>query len=159
VLVSIVAVGCSAPAQPANTPEDKAAIDKLRSDFVAAFSAGDAEGIGKLYTEDAIAFPGNQPTATGRTSIVQFNKGTFDSMTMPKIEVTPQETLLRGDWAIDRGTFVFSATPKAGGPAITAPGRYLILLQKQSDGSWKIIRDMDNSDMPPPPPPPAAAQK
>jgi len=35
-------------------------------------------------------------------------------------------------------------TPKAGGESIQLEGKYLVVFQKQPDGSWKAARDIWN---------------
>lgn len=41
-------------------------------------------------------------------------------------------------------------TPKTGkGKPMSDKGKYIVVLQKQADGSWKIVRDISNSDLPP----------
>jgi len=32
---------------------------------------------------------------------------------------------------------------------MSTEGRYLVVLQRQADGSWKIARDIDNTATPP----------
>jgi ketosteroid isomerase-like protein len=39
-------------------------------------------------------------------------------------------------------------TPRAGGTAINDEGKYLVVVQRQTDGSYKVARDIDNSSMP-----------
>jgi ketosteroid isomerase-like protein len=34
------------------------------------------------------------------------------------------------------------------GPEIKDKGKYLTAWQRQSDGGWKIVRDINNSDLP-----------
>jgi ketosteroid isomerase-like protein len=34
------------------------------------------------------------------------------------------------------------------GASVEDHGKYLVILKRQSDGSWKMARDMDNSDRP-----------
>jgi ketosteroid isomerase-like protein len=34
------------------------------------------------------------------------------------------------------------------GPVMKDTGKYLTVWKHQADGSWKIIRDIDNSDLP-----------
>ncbi len=37
---------------------------------------------------------------------------------------------------------------KEGGEAVTVDGKYMTILQRQPDGSWKIHRDIVNSNVP-----------
>jgi uncharacterized protein (TIGR02246 family) len=156
-LISIVALlalaGCTTSTnQPApSTEADQAQIDKLRDAFIVAFNAGDAEAIADLYAPDAVVMPQNQQAVTGHDAIVNVNKAMFDQYT-PKISITSIETKIFGDVAFDRGTYTIELTPKAEGNPISDEGKYLIIIQRQADGSWKVIRDIDNTSKPAPPP-------
>jgi len=155
-LVLAASIACAAPAsdsaQPqANHEQDMAAIDKIRAAFVTAWKAGDAGAIANLYAEDATVMPANQPTASGHDAIMQYNAGFFEQFTPSDFQVMPEETKVIGDTAFDRGMYKLMATPKAGGESISDHGRYLILLQRQADGSWKVTKDIDNNDAPPAP--------
>ncbi len=160
VLFGIIAMAACAPSAPeANAPADVAALGAVRDAFIKAFNAADAVAIGALYTTDAIAMPGHNATLTGQPAIVAYNKGLFDQMTA-KIEVMSDETRTMGNFGFDRGRYKMTMTPKAGGPAISDEGRYVVMLAKGTDGSWKVTRDIDNSSIPmpsPTPPPPSRA--
>jgi uncharacterized protein (TIGR02246 family) len=145
-------------AKPATTTEqDTAAIARGRDAYVAGWKAGNATDIASGYTSDALAFPANQPTVTGRDAITKFNDDFFRQFTPDDIKLTPEETKVMGDWAFDRGTYHVVATPKVGGDHVTEDGRYLVLLQRQADGSWKMARDIDNTIKPTPAPEAAPA--
>lgn len=148
-------VACAPAAPEMNAPGDLTAINALRSSFVAAFNAADADAIGKLYTADAVAQGNHRPSDTGTAAIVASNKATFEQMTA-KIELTPEETKTMGSFGFDRGTFKITMTPKAGGAPMNDEGRYLVLLEKGVDRSWRVSRDIDNSTLPMPMPPPPA---
>jgi len=156
----IFAISACASAPEANAPQDIAALGAIRDGYVKAFNAADANAIGALYTSDAIAMPGHNATLTGQAAIVAYNQGLFDHMTA-RIEITPDETRTMGNFGFDRGRYKLTMTPKAGGPAVSDEGRYIVMLEKGANGSWKVTRDIDNSSvaMPAPAPPPPAPAK
>ena len=59
------------------------------------------------------------------------------------------QTVVSGDLAYQRGTFTVEATPKAGGNKTRTSGTFLRIYRRQPDGSWRMTRDMFNSDQPP----------
>jgi ketosteroid isomerase-like protein len=63
-------------------------------------------------------------------------------------DLTSTEVQVVGPWAFDRGAYRWRGIPRAGGEPIEDHGKYLVILQRQPDGSWKVARDMDNSDRP-----------
>jgi uncharacterized protein (TIGR02246 family) len=153
-LTAIVALGACAPAAPEmNAQADITAVNALRSSFVAAFNANDADAIGNLYAADAVRAGNHQPTASGRPAIIAADKAAFAQMAM-RIELTPEETKTMGSFGFDRGTYKMTIAPKAAGAPMNDEGRYLVLLEKGADGAWKVSRDIDNSSMPMPMPPP-----
>lgn len=162
---TLALAGCGAAEPKIDLQAEKAAVDKLRDDFVAAFNAGDAMKIGELYAEKAVMMPNEKPTVTGRAAIVDYNKATFEQASA-KISITPANTTFskEGDVAIDEGTYMINVLPKAtGAQPITDEGRYLVILRK-TEGKWQVIDDIDNRPIaatPPPPPPakPKAASK
>jgi ketosteroid isomerase-like protein len=52
------------------------------------------------------------------------------------------------DWGYATGTYTFEMTPKKGGAPIKGFGKFLTILEKQKDGSWKISRDIFNYNAP-----------
>lgn len=157
-VLTLALAGCSAPAEKAEPEKtadpqaDKAAVDKLRDDFMAAFNAGDADKIGELYSEDAVAMGGDRPTLQGRAAIVENNKQMFTQFST-KIAITPLQTKTSGDLAYDQGTYTMEMTPKApGGKPAMEEGRYVVVLHREGT-VWKVIADIDNKN---PPPAPAA---
>lgn len=148
VIALAVAVGaCAAPPPPDTSAADTAAINALRDAWMTAYNAADADGVANLYTEDAIDMPSQQPTVTGRAAIRDYIAAQL-GMGAAVATVTSDELQLMGDWAYDRGSYSTTITPAAGDP-MTVTGRYIVILQRQADGSWKLARGIDNSPVAP----------
>jgi uncharacterized protein (TIGR02246 family) len=145
--VTGTAAACSpqAPA-PADSAADLAAISQVRTDYAAAFNAGDMAKLGTLHTEDAIEYPANQPTRQGRAAIVAAAEA-MAKEGKHEISITATETLVSGDQAVDIGTFRTTMTPAAGGEPMTMDGRYIVLLRREADG-WKLARLLANTAAP-----------
>ena len=62
--------------------------------------------------------------------------------------MTEELVVLSPEWVMDRGSFVMTRTPKAGGKAEEAAGTYMQLWRLEPDGSWKVAYDIWNSDRP-----------
>ena len=139
--VMILVTACGAPAHDAAA--DLAAIGKVRDGYVAAFNAGNAKDLGALYTADAQSMENAQPTATGPQGVETANSALMSQMTSQSVVVTPEQTDVSGDMAFDRGTYKTTLTPKSGA-AVVEEGRYLVVLKRQTDGSWKIAAEMGN---------------
>ena len=135
-------------AVPDTTAEDTAAIGALRDSWASAYNAGNADALAALYAEDAVRMDNEMPTVTGRDNIRDAFT-TQMSASRSTITLTSEETQVIGDRAFDRGTFSASVMPEGGGDAISASGRYIVLLQKQADGSWALTHTIDNTPSPP----------
>ena len=160
-LICLVLAACQpAPqsAQKAASQADLSQINTLRDQFAAAYNAGDASAVARLYTDDAIMLPAHQPAVEGRQAIQASLQTTFQSHTA-KMVITPLETQVFGDWAYDRGAFSVTVTPKAGGKPVEDAGKYLVMLKRLPDGSWRVHRHIDNSNNPLPKPPAAKKGK
>ena len=48
----------------------------------------------------------------------------------------------------ERGRYEITLAPKAGDAPMDDTGKYITIYQRQSNGSWKIARDIWNSDQP-----------
>ena len=151
---ALLATACS-PAGPtpeqveAEKVEAEAALSSLLDELETTYNTNDASALATLYAEDAVFMPGNQPTVSGRQQIGTWFGGVFDQFTA-KLTISSEEHQVAGDLGFDRGTYSVSLTPKAGGDSMEQNGRYLVVLQRQPDGTWKVARDIDNSSSPPP---------
>ena len=121
----------------------------IDSPSVKAVNNKDWEGWTKRFTSDGTFMPPNSPAANGHAEILAWAK-TFPpaadfSISMPEIEGTAA-------MAYGRGTYKLTIIPPGAEP-IHDSGKFLEIWSKQADGSWKVKRDIFNSDVPLPPPP------
>ena len=100
-------------------------------------------GVAALMTADAHDMEPGQPTLVGASAVQEGLMGLFQQNSA-QIEITGEKTDVSGDMAYDRGTYRNTITPKAGGAAMTEEGRYLVVLKRQADGSWKLVELMGN---------------
>ncbi len=149
-VLSLPVIACQpAVEETATTEADVEALNTLRDDCAAAFRAGDVEGFIALVTDDAVMMPPDEPALTGKKAIRAWTQAFFDQFTLePTISVEEVEVL--GDWAFERATNTFKLIPVAGGEVASETFKYVRILQRQPDGSWKIAREIWNRDSPPP---------
>jgi ketosteroid isomerase-like protein len=147
-------VGCQKPAGLSEA--DRTAIQQVLGDDLKLTAASDWKGDVALYTEDAIEMPPNQAAVQGKAAILAADEA------FPPLSNFQEQSLElegQGDLAYDRGTYSMTITPPGAAP-IEDRGKYLTILRKQADGSWKFLRVMYNSDLPlPAPEKPAAPAK
>jgi ketosteroid isomerase-like protein len=160
-----------AACQPSRKPQpltgaDSTALTKVRTDFMAAWNAGNVDGLVALYAADGELQPSDVPAVKGKNALQTYYNKTLGTPMRPKLDV-PQGTVVgRQDLATASGPFTMTppapaAPAKGAAPAAPAPmpGKYLIVLMRQVDGSWKIAYDAVTMDAPMPAPAPAAPAK
>jgi uncharacterized protein (TIGR02246 family) len=147
----IVVTACNSGGERAASETNPAVFEKIRNDYIAAWKSGSADRVAGMYTSDGVVMYPNHPVITGTTAIRDYYQKLFDQVTPVAFEILSDEVIVSGDWAIDRGRYKLTITPKAGGAAINDEGKFLVVLQKQADGSYKVARDIDNTSAPLPP--------
>jgi len=163
-LLAVAGVAACAPANGADKPDSAAtaadlqAIGKLRDSFAAAFKARDIPTVVTLYTSDGMTQPDFAPTGTGADGLATAYKAFFEPFaSVISVSLTPIKTEVSGNLGYDIGTFTMKGTAKPKGDTINAEGRYMVVVRKGADGTWKTIADMDNvtkmPEMPAAPPP------
>ena len=147
----LTAAGVSAQQRSA----DEAAIAKIRTAYQTAAGASDGAAIAKLYAPDGLAMHPNTAAVKGRAAIEAFHKAFGQQWMMHGITITPTETKIVGDTAIDVGTYKQQLMAQKGGWVFDDKGKYLVLLKKDASGNWWVTHSISNSDLPPPAPPAA----
>ena len=126
---------------------DIAAIKLYDQQWLAALAQGDAETLRDLTAEDHITFPTNMPPFIGRDANYAANSKWFEKYEVRE-EWFPRDLVVTGDWAYECGYFTAASQPRGGGEVTHFTGNYLRILRRQSDGSWKMVREMASSDKP-----------
>lgn len=128
---------------------DLALIHELWNEYASAVLDGDLERWMGLWIEDGKRMAPNAPANMGLEQIRAAAKPLFDLFRFEVFDVSPALVRILGDTAYSHGAFAFSMTPTEGDEMIEDSGKFLTILQKQADGSWKIAVDCFNSDLPP----------
>jgi len=158
VLIAAVAgpgllLACAAqPQAPAvDTAAEKAAVEKLTSEWSAATNqAGEAGADGYVadMADDVVVLPPNGSRVDGRQAVrdwaMQFTAATDWSVSW---KATRVDVATSGDLAYAVGTYEFSLKD-AEGKAVMDKGKFLDAYRKQADGSWKVTVVSFNSDLP-----------
>jgi uncharacterized protein (TIGR02246 family) len=156
IIVSLLA-GCSTgggdqpqpqvSVQPADSrAAAEAAIRAASEAWSQASAAKDVDQAVSFYTDDAVQMSPKAPAVRGKENI---RKGWTAMLAMPgpglSFQTASVEVARSGDLAYETGTYDFATTDK-NGKAAEEKGKYLVIWKKQSDGSWKVSVDMDNTD-------------
>ncbi|HEX9164369.1 MAG TPA: DUF4440 domain-containing protein [Gemmatimonadales bacterium] len=107
----------------------------LLSAWYTAYNAGDAHGVARLYTEDAVVGTNRGRAAYAADLAARFAKvkatctGAFDGFQVA------------GASAVGWGRDQCTETPKAGGPEVKTRTKWIAVYARQSDGRWLTVRD------------------
>src|SRR5207237_1431797 len=124
----------------------------LDSRWSAAAAAKDLDKTVSYYAESAIVMPANAPVATTKEAI---RKVWGDLLASPGLVIswkaTKVEAARSGEMAYLSGTYELTTNDASGQP-VPDRGKYLEVWKKQTDGKWKSVMDIWNSDLPLPAP-------
>ena len=125
----------------------RTAIDAANTDAMAALVAGDVAKWASHYTDDAILMFPNAPAMRGRAGLEAGVKAMLVTMSITDVKFSTEDVLLSGDIAVETGSNEITMTPTGGKPMVDK-GKYITVWKRQADGSWKIMRDVSNSNLP-----------
>lgn len=144
--------GESTAAPPAAAATDpaavRAAIDAANKQGLESFNAGKPDGMLANYAADAIVMMPGMKAMKGTAEIEAGMKGMFASMDMKNFVVNTTDVMVSGDMAVETGAMSFESGPK-GGKLAADTVKYVTVWKKQADGSWKVVRDINNTDIAP----------
>lgn len=110
----------------------------------AAHNAGDVAALMELYADSAVSMPYDRPAIVGRTAIADDMRSFFQDYTATHAtEIVGLE--ITGDWAIERGRYSLSSTPRDGGTAMGEVGKHIVV-RHRVNGAWKIHWEIWNLD-------------
>ena len=127
---------------------DIAQVYNLWNAYADAVNAGDMKRWIALWSNDGIQMPPDAPARYRKEQIQVEEQPKFDLFNS-KMDLDPEEVCILGDHAYSHGSFFSIVTPKEGGTPIEIQGKFLTILEKQVDGSWKILIDCYNYNKPP----------
>jgi ketosteroid isomerase-like protein len=128
------------------------ATDGIRAADAAWLKTYEAKDVDKAVAfcdeQGSMLWP-NDPVATGKAAITKLTASAF---AIPDFKLVWQPEKVgvarSGDLGYTSGTYVWTFTNASGKP-VSDRGKYLTVWRKQADGSWKVLFDMFNTDLPP----------
>ncbi|MBM4186368.1 MAG: hypothetical protein FJ206_03545 [Gemmatimonadetes bacterium] len=131
-------------------PPDAGTLKDLTASYTEHYNLGHASAVANLYTDSAYSAFADAPAKQGRAAIEGY---LAEQMAQGSPQLTIHDvstTELPGGWALDGGWYEVNAKGPNG--PVRRIGVYMLLAQRQSDGSWKIHWAVNNGG-----PAPAAA--
>jgi uncharacterized protein (TIGR02246 family) len=127
---------------------DVAQIHAVWTQYTAAAHAGDLDRWMELWIDDAIQMPPDVPRRVGKEAIQTGMEPGFENFDLTNMVILTEEVKILGNTAYSHGTYTFDMTPKEGGEGQSVSGKFLDILVKQADGSWRIALDCHNYNEP-----------
>ena len=123
---------------------DEGAIAGTRASFVAALCGGDASAASAVYAHDAQLLAPSAELVAGREAIADFWRAGLDAgiagVELEELTVKGGESVA---WEI--GRYALRLEPADGTPVVDR-GKYLLVHERQDDGSWRWAVEMFNPD-------------
>lgn len=124
---------------PADDPDAaRADVDQIRSQWLDAADRDDAATVTALYSDDAVV-SSPEGSAEGREAIEELWTQQFPMSS--DLDVEAEDFASSGDLAYEIGRYSQTLTPPEGEP-MEVDGKYVIVLKRQPDGAWRIVRHM-----------------
>jgi len=158
IVLTAVILGVATPASCVPSPEpagdetpnrasDADAIKAIYERSLVKQKEGDVDGWLDLFSEDVVFMAPDQTVGEGKESI--------RAVVAPLLEqfIVEESTFLdeiqvSGDLAFARGTREFRATPKAGSDTMEQRVKFVHILRRQGDDTWRFSRWIWNGDSP-----------
>ena len=112
--------------------------------FGEAFNRGDIAAAVEFYTDDAKFLHPGAEIVSGKQEIKEFLEA-GRAFGLRKLNFISVEIEYDGNLAYERG--IIHMEMEAEGKLVTDKGKYLVVMKRQSDGSWKVAIDIWNSDL------------
>lgn len=120
----------------------KKRLEEFDDAYNAAFNAGDAAACAAFFTEDVMLLPPGEPMTCGRAAFEE----TYRSRIKENTGGTHTNELIdygvAGDMAYQVGAYAIEDSDPP------EKGKFVNILMRQADGSWKVKVSIFNSDLP-----------
>ena len=143
-LALALALGCTPPPPAELTEDDLAAIRQLFDEVALTLSPEDNQAWSQHFTEDVKFMFEATPMIRGREAVREW--GETGSPVVLSISFSDIEIHGSGDWAWATSNYVVTIE----GVEEPVPGKQLLVLQRQPDGTWLFTAAHVSSDLPPP---------
>ena len=144
---SLTLTACMQAGQPL-TPADETAVRAVMTGFVAAANANNIVGMTAPYASDAAVHPNGMPAAVGTAAIHQMWTDMEHAIRLTSFAFPTSRVAGQGDVAWITGTYRLAAvtTDSAATPLPQEDGKFVTVLLRQEDKSWKIVADSWNTN-------------
>ena len=138
-LLCVAVLGCARVSQLPSPAEASAGIDALNTRLIDAYRKHDPKAYAALYTDSAVFEWPAFNTVRGPAALGAMAEGNWASLSDMDLRLTVANRRIASDHATEFGAFEQSYRDSSG--VRTAEfGRYVALLIRQKDGTWRMDR-------------------
>jgi ketosteroid isomerase-like protein len=120
------------------------AVRRAINEWRDSINAGDIDRVLNVTADEfEIMLPG-QPALVGEKARDMF-RDLLGQNTAYAEPWSNEEIILCGEWAIQRLTYHVTFTPKKGGASLTEHGDSIHIFRRQSNGTWRLAKDISTS--------------
>jgi ketosteroid isomerase-like protein len=121
-------------------------VDAVAQAFHDGMASRDTAALASLYAENARFLPPGMEPCEGRAEVQTAMQVLLD-MGARSLDVEPLEVHEADNLTIEYGRYRLGIEPEGSEP-VTDFGKYIVVHQRQADGSTKILYDIFNSNTP-----------
>lgn len=125
------------------------AVEKNWEQYSSSLTEGDPELFLSIHDEEIVKMPPDTPAFFGIQALETKIRVGLEALDYEDFSINLEEVEADGGLGFARGTYTFTVTVRSSGTTINYDGKFLTVLKRQADGSWKIYRDCFNSNVPP----------
>lgn len=129
------------------TPNGDRGIAQASSALLAAVNSSNVDGVLAVWHTDGTLMPPHHAAVHGHAALRAYFADLFARRRLA-FTFTASDVHLAGDIAFERLSFRAISTPVTGGESSEDVGKGLHVYTQDSDGTWKLLLDIWNSDRP-----------
>jgi quercetin dioxygenase-like cupin family protein/ketosteroid isomerase-like protein len=119
----------------------KDAVDRVRTQHVAAVNAGDVDAALAVFAPDVAVMPPGQPALQG-SSLRAWYTHMFANFSVQEFGIRPDAVEQYGSAVIEHGNWSATLLPRNGSPRQPVGGTYVTTYARLADGSVRVTRDI-----------------
>jgi ketosteroid isomerase-like protein len=130
--------------------DDTYAINVAKTEYREGFNTGDADRVVSVFAPEFTDNSDGRPSRYGTDAPDKLRRYLEDLFAdyETRLNIIMVGIVIAGNFAYDYGWHELTLTPLNGGESRLVRKRYLELWKKQKGGEWRIIRYIDNIDLP-----------
>lgn len=129
------------------TNKAEGAVRAADAAWLKAYDTKDVQKAVAVLDEQGSMLMSNAPIATGKKAVAKLIAADFARSQNLTWHVDKAGVAASGDLGYTSGSYEMSFQD-ASGKTVADKGKYLTVWKKQADGSWKVLFDMFNTDLP-----------